>query len=161
IAVDGAGSAYVTGAKNSSDFPSTPGAFNRGGVYRSDDGAGSWTLKSDGLVHTIIEALAAEAGNPATLYAGTLRGIFRSDDACDHWASRNSSLGIDITRAFAFDPIVLSNVYAGTSKGVAWSTNRGLSWSYLLTGSDVRALLFPGNTADILLAGTRGKGVLR
>ncbi|HEU0008411.1 MAG TPA: SBBP repeat-containing protein [Verrucomicrobiae bacterium] len=161
IAVDGAGSAYITGAKNSIDFPSTPNAFNRGGVFKSTDAAGSWTLKSAGFTHTIIEALAAEPGNPATLYAGTPRGVFRSDDAAENWTLRNGSLGTDVARAFAFDPVAPTNVFAGTSFGVAFTIDRGATWFYTLTGRDVRALLFPGVTADTLLAGTHGSGVLR
>ncbi len=161
IAVDAAGSAYITGAKSSSDFPTTPGAFNRGGVFKSADAAGSWTLKSAGFTHTIIEALAAEPGNPATLYAGTPRGVFRSDDAGENWTLRNTFLEPDVARAFAFDPTAPMNVYAGTSFGVAISTNRGAFWLYTLTSRDVRALLFPGATADTLLAGTHGSGVFR
>ena len=161
IAVDGVGSAYVTGAKSSSDFPTTPRAFNRGGVFQSTDAAGSWTQKSAGLLHTIVEALAIEPGNPSTLYAGTPRGLFRSDDAGGTWILRNASLFDDVARAFAFDPASSTNVYAGTSYGVAFSINRGASWAYTLTSRDVRALLFPGNSAGTLLAGTHGNGVYR
>jgi photosystem II stability/assembly factor-like uncharacterized protein len=161
IAADAAGSAYVTGSESSSDFPSTPGAFNRGGVWKTVNAAGLWIQKSAGLAHSIIEALASEPGNPATLYAGTPRGVFRSDDAGDNWTLRNGFLGSDVARAFTFDPAAPANVFAGTSFGVAFSTNRGGSWFYSLTGRDVRALRFPGNTADTLLAGTRGSGVYR
>jgi photosystem II stability/assembly factor-like uncharacterized protein len=161
IAVDGAGSAYVTGSKSSSDFPTTPHAFNRGGVFKTVNAAGLWLQKSAGLLHCVIEALAIEPGNPTTLYAGTPRGIFRSDDAADTWALRNGALGTEVTRAFTFDPAAPAHVFAGTSIGVAFSTNRGGSWFYALTGRDVRALQFPGNTADTLLAGTRGSGVYR
>ena len=161
IAVDGAGNAYITGAKSSSDFPTTPHAFNRGGVYQSTDSAGTWVLRSAGILHTIIEAVAVEPGNPAIVYAGTPRGLFRSDDAGGNWTLRNASLFDDVTRAFAFDPAAPTNVYAGTSYGVAFSTNRGASWSYSLTGRDVRALLFPGASTGTFLAGTRGNGIYR
>jgi photosystem II stability/assembly factor-like uncharacterized protein len=161
IAVDGAGSAYVTGAKSSSDFPTTPGAFNHGGVFKSADAAGSWAPKGAGLLHTVVESLAIEPGNPATLFAGTPRGVFRSDDAGENWSLRNGGLFTDVAHAIAFDPAAPTNAYAGTSYGVASAVYGGALWFYDLTGRDVRALLFPGNPGPTLLAGTHGQGVYR
>ena len=42
-----------------------------GGVFKSTDGGGSWTVINTGLTSTDVRALAIDPANPATVYAGT------------------------------------------------------------------------------------------
>jgi hypothetical protein len=48
----------------------------RGGVFKSTDGAGSWSALNTGLTDLYVSALAIDPRSPATVYAGTRAGVF-------------------------------------------------------------------------------------
>lgn len=158
ITADGSGSAYVTGAKNSSDFPVTPGALNRGGVFRSVDGAASWTGAGNGLTHNQVEALVRTP--TGDLFAATPRGVFRSTDAGANWTVSFTSLSVNGVHALASDSTG-TNLYAGTGEGLLVSTDAGATWVFESGGLGLRPVTALLRTPMALLAGTRGSGVLR
>ena len=156
VATDAAGAAYVVGAEGSSDFPSTPGALNRGGVFQSTDVGGSWNLRSAGITHTIVQALLADPANPAALYAGTPRGVFKTVDGGATWIGLSTGL---VNRAVATLAYDASNavLYAGTQGGLFSSTDGGLLWTNDgpgITATSIRALLFETN--GVIDVGTSG-----
>jgi len=166
IAVDAAGSAYVTGAKASADFPTTPGALNRGGIFMSTDAADSWSPSGSGLTHTVVEALIRTFDGD--LFAATPRGVFRSGDAGASWSASFSSLSVNGVNALAegYPP---SHLYAGTGRGLLLTTNGGASWFFESGGLGSRSVstvdYAPPDfsvtppTLPALLVGTRGRGV--
>jgi photosystem II stability/assembly factor-like uncharacterized protein len=160
IAVDAAGAAYVTGAEGSTDFPSTPGAFNRGGVFISDAGGANWTNTSSGLTHTIVRALLADAFNPGVLYAGTPRGVFKSLDGGATWNAGNTGLVNRSVNVVAVDPSDGTPLFAGTRGGLFTSNDGGLSWTNDAPGlgsPDVRAILFqPGSPTNLFVGTSAG-----
>jgi photosystem II stability/assembly factor-like uncharacterized protein len=156
VAVDATGNAYLVGATGSTDFPSTPGAFNRGGVFSSDAGGANWTNTSAGLQHTVIRALLADPINLGTLYAATPRGVFKSIDNGQSWRPGNDGLAGILVNTFALDPIASVPLFAGTTAGLFLSGNGGTTWTNhpLLGNLDVRTIIFePGNPSTIY-AGT-------
>ncbi|MBK7997664.1 MAG: SBBP repeat-containing protein [Verrucomicrobia bacterium] len=157
LAVDAAGATYVTGASGSTDFPSTPGALNGGGVFASTNTSGSWLLSSSGLSHTIVSALIADPFNAGTLYSGTPRGVFKSTDSGTTWVNLSTGLVNLAVNALAIEPLTGSPVYAGTSAGLYQSTDGGLNWTNAepeLGPSDVRAIFFDSATGTNLFVGT-------
>jgi hypothetical protein len=158
IAVDGSGSAYVTGAKRSTDFPSTPGAFNRGGVFKSADAAASWTSSGLGLTHTAVEALARTPAGE--LLAATPRGVFRSADGGANWSVSFGTLSLNGVHSLASDATA-TNLYAGTGKGLLLSTNGGATWFFESGGLGNRFVSALAHNGDTIFAGTRGSGIFR
>ena len=128
VAVDAAGAAYVTGPEGSTDFPSTPGARNRGGLFASTNVGATWDLSSSGLTHGTINAFAADPINTGTFYAGTARGVFKSIDSGASWSTINTGLFSRAVLSLSVDPSAADTVYAGTGAGLYVSTNGGLRW---------------------------------
>lgn len=157
IAVDAAGGAVVTGAKFSGDFPTTPGAWNRGGVYRSADGGALWLPAGAGLTHTVVEALAALPGGG--LLAATPRGLFRSQNGGVSWTPSYQSLSLGGFLSLAADAPG-TNLYAGTGQGLLFSVDAGANW-YLSGSLGDRRVSAVALAGGVLLAGTRGSGVFR
>ena len=68
------------------------------GVFKSIDGGANWSASSFGLpgIPTLplveVGALAIDAKNPETLYAGTRTGVFKSRDGGASWNATNSGL---------------------------------------------------------------------
>lgn len=157
LAVDAAGATYVTGASGSTDFPSTPGALNGGGIFSSSDSSTSWLPSSSGLSHTVINALTADPFHVGTYYCGTPRGVFKTLDAGATWSSVSTGLVSLAVNALAIEPLTGSPVYAGTTVGLFQSTDGGLTWTNAETqlGSrDVRSILFDSATGTNLFVGT-------
>lgn len=113
IAVDAAGSAYVTGSTTSGDFPATPNGLNSGGVFKSMDGGASWSPSSAGLTRSFIRSLAIDPAAPSTLYAGTAGGVFKSMDGGGSWSNNASALSF----------VVISNSITATD---LFTTNSGV-----------------------------------
>jgi photosystem II stability/assembly factor-like uncharacterized protein len=115
-----------------------------GGVFRSDDGARTWTLA--GLRGEAVRALVQSPSNPELLLAGTRTGIFRSNDTGANWqrispAGDNELKNID---SLAIDPADSNTIYAGTYHLPWKTTDGGKTWLPIATGmiddSDVMSL---------------------
>lgn len=135
--------------------PTTIYAGTQGGVYKSTNGAASWTLMSDtlGMVYalefptrTSVESLAIDPTRSSTLYAGTgFGGVFKSMDAGVTWVPVNAGLPVlspyntfATIHALAVDPITPTTVYLGT-----YSANGGV---YRIDQQDVAPTLSPTAT---------------
>ncbi len=158
---DDAGDIYVSGSKASRDFPTSPG-INNGGVFTSTDGGSNWTIRSTGLAHNYIQALASPEGQPLQAFAGTLRGLFATADGGVTWVSRNSDLESQDVTAIALDPADANLIYLGTAATVQKSTNGGLHWTTNDAGlpvGNIRALALQPGLSSTLYAGSRGGGI--
>src|SRR5262249_24381326 len=138
LAVDAAGCAYVTGATASTNFPSTPGAFNRGGIFHSFDAGTNWNSTSAGLTHATTETVVSDPFSPGTLYAGSSRGVFKTTDGGAHWSGMNTGLISRGVLVLGVDPSHAGTIYAGTQAGLFVSTNSALTWSISLASVAVR-----------------------
>ena len=159
LAVDAAGATYVTGSSSSSDFPTTPGALNGGGIFASTNTTANWALASSGLTHTIIHALIADPFNVGTYYSGTPRGVFKSTDSGTSWTGLSTGLVNRTVNTLAIEPLTGSPFFAGTAAGLYRSTDGGLNWTNAeieteLSSRDVRAIMFDSATGTNLFVGT-------
>jgi photosystem II stability/assembly factor-like uncharacterized protein len=143
-----------------------------GGVFKSDDGAGTWSAVHTGP-NLNVHVLAIDPLTPTTLYAGMVRshqpagesggGVAKSTDGGSTWMGVNTGLTDLDVYALAIDPVTPTTVYSGTSGGgVFKSTDGGNSWSAFsagLSNLDVPALAIDPITPSRLYAGTAGGGV--
>jgi photosystem II stability/assembly factor-like uncharacterized protein len=151
---------------------------------KSVDGGSTWTRSyfvhtspGDAYVYTSrVNALVIDAGNRATLYAGTLfEGVFKSADGGANWSNIGLiGLGMGVT-SLALDPGDPNTIYAGAYAfnagllGLFKSTDGGASWTPINNGlasvldsrSTITAIAFdPGNPSTVYVA-TSGRGVYK
>ena len=134
-----------------------------GGVVKSTNGGGSWTITD--LTNTHVYTLAIDPTSPQTIYAATVRGMFKSTDAGDSWSPANTGLYITEIHAIAIDPASPQTIYAGTDGGgVFKSTDGGGSWSTANTGltdTEINTLTIDPTSPQTIYAGTDGGGVFK
>lgn len=96
-----------------------------GQIYKSTDGADTWTLSNAGVTAPNTQALLVDPSNPSTVYAASgglditdPGGVYKSVDGGVSWHS--ISLGLPANAAFvlALDPADSRVLHAGTSGGV-------------------------------------------
>ncbi len=119
------------------------------GVFRSDDGGMTWSLRSNGIANPDIRSLAVCPGHPDVAYVGTADAIddtgengkiYKTTDGGITWT--DMSAGIDnanarIIVAIAVDPNDMNTVYAsvqGYFGGVYKSTDGGATWTRRAAG---------------------------
>lgn len=107
------------------------------GMYRSTNGGTTWEPKMTGIPFTIVRSF--DIAPNGDLIAGTENGIFRSTDNAENWVRIDTQSTIKPT----FGVFVTFNkegkIFAGGSKGnsdygVFYSTNNGISWTYIENG---------------------------
>jgi photosystem II stability/assembly factor-like uncharacterized protein len=116
---------------------------NDGGVFKSTDGAATWTAVNVGLPRSYwydrptqykpINALAMAPQHSSMLYAATGGGgISQTTDGGATWVGGKIGL---LVNALAIDPQNPSTIYAGTTNfGLLKSTDGGASFSNVSTG---------------------------
>jgi photosystem II stability/assembly factor-like uncharacterized protein len=138
---------------------------NHGGVYRSDDGGGSWSPIENGLPSVFGFPMVAHPHRPGTAYLYPLVSdehrippdgrsrVYRTDDAGDSWRPLSAGLpqhhvyGTVLRDAMTVDDAEPAGVYFGTRTGdVFASRDEGESWAavanYLPDVLVVRAAAF-------------------
>ncbi len=123
-----------------------------GGIYRSTDGGGSWTLRGTPPppYSVVMDTIAVDPVTPTTLYGsrgGPAAGVFKSLDGGASWAPSGSGLPQNVFAILAIDPRNPSRLFAGTGlglpQGIYLSTDAGASWSLALSGiANVAAVVF-------------------
>lgn len=132
-------------------------AISSAGVYRSDDGGGSWRASNEGI-HAVdqpdvfpefgqcVHKVAPDAANPDRLYMQFHGGLFRSDDFGDKWTDVDngvpSNFGFPVVahptrRDTAYVIPMDSAIERWTSGGkcrVYKTTDAGGSWEPLAAG---------------------------
>jgi len=176
LTLDAANKVYVTGATfNDPEFPTSPGAVNSGGIFRSTDAGLNWSASSAGLPAATIYSLTMDPGNPARMYAGTARGIARSADGgstwdpaiqvapADEFSGMAPGIAVGAVYSVAVNPAAPLIVYAGTDQGVFKSLDGGVNWALssvnLFYSARTTVMLNP-LTPDLVFAGN-GFGVYR
>lgn len=100
-------------------------------VYRTQDGAASWTLVNTGLAGaTFAGAIAVHPTTSSVALVGTTTGgVFVTIDSGAHWMPLNNGLTQMFTVDLAIDPRAPGTVFLGTISGLFKSTDGGGSWS--------------------------------
>ena len=113
------------------------------GIFRSTNGAASWSAANAGIESAVIYAIASKTG---LLLAGALEGgAFRSTNAGASWSPSN--VGIETQ---AVSSLLFANgfAFAGTiGNGTFRSSNDGVSWTQMNAGmgnASVRAMFQSG-----------------
>lgn len=129
-------------------------AQNHGGVYRSDDGGGSWEYIADGLPSDFGFPVVVHPHEPDTIYVFPLGGaggrfppeakarVFRSRDAGHSWEPLGSAeqaglpdgFFVGVMRdAMSMDNHEEAGLYVGARNGSVWgSVDAGATWRELV-----------------------------
>lgn len=148
--------AYVQALTMDQQNPGTlyaAGLFAPGsGVFKSTDGAATWTGTSTGIQANVV-ALAVDPLNTSTVYAATSTTVFQSLDGGANWRDL-SPVASGSVYAVAVNPANSAVIYVGTDGGVVMSADGGASWT-MIAGSPVRSqvLVLDGGNPNTLYAG--------
>jgi photosystem II stability/assembly factor-like uncharacterized protein len=96
------------------------------GLFKSTNGGATW--RRAGLPNTLVDALALDPEESATLYAGTGEGVFKSTDAGESWRAASTGLDRGSVSLLAADPVHPQTVYAATNGGLFRTTDGGRTW---------------------------------
>lgn len=89
-----------------------------GGVYKSTDGAETWTQVNNGILPVAMSAIVLDPRPPATIYAAfQTGGVVKTTDGGAHWSGASTGLPYPVL-ALAVDPNGSGTIYAATSGGV-------------------------------------------
>ena len=107
VAVDRTGAAYLGGITTSVDFPLVKPLQDKLGarsLWKSSDRGATFTPLGD-LPFAFLQAVAADPGAPATLYAAsTDGGVFKSLDGGAAWSKASRGISGNSIQGFAIDP---------------------------------------------------------
>lgn len=103
------------------------------GFYRSSNGGANWNSMDNGLVGTIIQALAVKNSSifSAPQFTGNI-ATFRTTDQGNSWIATDAGLGYPSVSAYA---VADSEIFAGSQLGVFRSTNDGTTWLKITTAT--------------------------
>src|SRR5260370_31413464 len=87
-----------------SQRPDTVYAATLNGLYKTEDGARSWTRTGQDLPDQMISALALDPSWPGTLYVAGRQGVFKSIDGGRTWQGKNAGLASLHVRPLALSP---------------------------------------------------------
>src|SRR5262249_31134272 len=111
--------------------PRTIYAATSSGLFKSIDGAETWTAANPGLP-SHVNALAISSLAPGILYAGTAaEGVFKSMDSAASWGAAKSGLASISVSSISIDPKNNGTLYATSEHyGLLYkTTDGGATWT--------------------------------
>lgn len=102
------------------------------GLYKSTDGAESWTRIAQSLPDQMISAMVLDRAKPGVIYVASRQGIHMSEDGGDTWKTMNKGLATLNVRSLAQSPTDAKTLYVGTNgSGLYRSRDGGETWASL------------------------------
>jgi photosystem II stability/assembly factor-like uncharacterized protein len=126
-----------------------------GGVFRSDDGGGSW--RGIGFKDQSVHHVALDPVRSQLMYATTDTGLFKTTDGGRSW--RDISPAGTGSFHVAIDPVAPTTIYASAQPGVFRSDNSGESWELIRPYDYPSALATPEYGARLLFSTAGGAAV--
>ncbi len=123
------------------------------GLYKSTNGAESWTFVKGELEKAFVANLVVDYQDPQTLYAGTDRGIFKSLDEARSFRPMSQGLTNLNVRSLVMHPTDHLVLYAGTNNGIYKTTDGGASWTPLPILKKVNSPQVSSNGANERMGG--------
>lgn len=111
---------------------------NASGIFRTTDGAATWSQQNDGILALTVTEIEFDPGTPGAVYAGTTSGeVWKSDDAGQVWSAVD--FGPDAEVGYIFEikahPNVPEMVYTfGIQGDLLRTTNGGNDWEEIGLG---------------------------
>jgi photosystem II stability/assembly factor-like uncharacterized protein len=104
-----------------------------GVVFKSTDGAASWSAINSGLTRMGLQItfLAIDPKHPGTVYAVSAATLFKTTDGGSNWTVANSGF---TSRSVAIDSQDVNVLYAPIDLGISKSVDGGETWSTVLSG---------------------------
>lgn len=134
-------------------------------IYKTRDGARTWTNLSKGMSHSRVISMAVDPAYPATVYAGTKGdAVYKSHDGGQRWTSMRSGLDdatiSSVVNQFVFDPADNEHIFLATTMGVFETKDGGGNWTKRMEGMKevlmVVSLCMDPTRPSVLYAGTSG-----
>lgn len=129
-----------------------------GGVYKTVDGANSWSLANIGITSTFIGALRVDPVTTTTVYAGTDAGYFKSTDGGATWNAGANQFASSTILDFAVDPknpahVLMSVASFSGAKNAFVTTDGGANWKpSTFTNNNGHFFFDPANSSTIYAA---------
>lgn len=134
-----------------------------GGIWRTDNGGGSWYPISDFIANLAITSIVMDPTNPLVMYAATGEGfgnidalqgagIFKSTDAGLTWVQLPSTANPQwgYVNRLSHHPTLSNVLLAATGSGVYRTTDGGASWGNVLSVNALQVKYHPINPSRVL-----------
>lgn len=129
---------------------------NTGGVWRTTDGAQTWTPMSDYFSNLSVYSVTIDPTNPDTYFFGSSNGkIFKSTDAGATW-NLLGTIGNSIVNKILINPTNTNMIFATAENvGIYRSIDGGINWSEPVNDSNGYDIEFkPGDLSTVYASGS-------
>jgi len=174
------GNNYISGRTNSIAFVvGQPNTFYiaaaQGGVWKTQNAGVNWIALTDNLPTLACGDVVVDPSNPNVIYLGTGElnysgdsqygdGIYKTNNSGLSWlqVAPGSLVGTRCSY-MAIDPVNTNNVYFAGNLGVFKSTNAGINWVNMNSGTNANCLIIdPTNVQTIYITtGGTNAGLIR
>jgi len=134
-------------------------ATQGGGVWRSEDGGGTWTLPGDEMTSRKVNWLMVDPGKSTTLWAGVEdAGMWRSLDRGATWKQLEPNGEDVVGLRIAFAPSAPQTIFVPSTNLHYRTADGGKTWtSFRVAGEDSYAIAVHPTNPKIVLSGGRGQ----
>jgi photosystem II stability/assembly factor-like uncharacterized protein len=122
-----------------------------GGVFRSDNGGGSW--RAIGLRDVNVYHIALDPTSSQVIYATSESRLLRTSNGGGSWREISPSSGGAI-HDVAVDPVVPTTIYAAADSGIFRSLDSGQSWGMIRASAYGGLVAAPAYGSRELIAST-------
>lgn len=129
---------------------------NTGGVWRTTDGAQTWTHLTDYFSHLAVYSVAIDPTNSNTYFFGSSGGkIFKSVDSGATWSLLGTT-GNSLVNKIVINPENTNMIFATSeNSGIYRSTNGGVSWVKVVSDNYGFDVAFkPGDLSVVYASGS-------
>jgi hypothetical protein len=111
-----------------------------GGLFKSTNAGGSWSLANFGLLgefnNGTVLAVVVDPLTPSTVYVGSGGGVYKSTNGGASWSPAQNGMGNDTVAVLVIDPVTPTTLYATTlpDHGVWKTTDGAANWVQMNTG---------------------------